>query len=453
VKNNNNFLDGKDKEDAFSCEVKPQKAFLVIILKNDDTEESSSNRVEELNSLAYTMGVTVVDSILIKIRKENSATLIGSGKVQELQDIVDNKDIDLFIFDNDLSPRIQRNLEEVLDICVIDRTEVILQIFADRAATREATLQVELARLEYSLPRLTRKWTNLSRQRGGAKGNKGGGEKQLELDRRLVQNKITQTKLELETVKKIRDNQRKNRIDQNIPTVAIIGYTNSGKSSLLKKLSNSDIYVQNQLFATLDTTSKKIKMPSGREMIFTDTVGFVSNLPHTLIDAFKSTLEEATWADVVLIISDAAHSDLEKCYETTIETLEGLDCQDKPTVVALNKMDTPLDSFVEGRMKNLVKGPFVKISVKEDKGIEELLKAIEEKYYETTNEVDFVFPSDRHDLVAYIIRNGLIESIEYEEEKINVKARIEPVFIGRVKEFATNYQEKVKIKKWTKDKV
>lgn len=450
MKNNNKFLKGTDEEDVFSCEVKQQRAFLVIILKNDDTEESSSNRVEELTSLSETMGVSVIDSTLVKIRKENSSTLIGSGKVQELKEIVDAMDIDLFIFDNDLSPRIQRNLETILDICVIDRTEVILQIFADRAATREASLQVELARLEYSLPRLTRKWTNLSRQRGGAKGNKGGGEKQLELDRRLVQNKITQTKSELETVKRIRDNQRKNRLDQNIPSVAIIGYTNSGKSSLLKKLSNSDIYVQNQLFATLDTTSKKIKMPSGRKMIFTDTVGFVSNLPHTLIDAFKSTLEEATWADVVLIISDASHSDLEKCYETTIETLKALDCQDKPTVVALNKMDAPLDIFVESRMENLVKGPFVKISVKENKGIEDLLKAIEDKYYETTNEIDFIFPSDRHDLVAYLIRNGLIESINYEEEKIEVKARIEPVFMGRVKEFATNYHEKKKIRKWVR---
>jgi GTP-binding protein HflX len=453
VKNNNNFLDGTIEEDVFSCDVKPQKAFLVIILNSDDTEESSRNRVEELTSLALTMGVTVVDSTLIKIRKENSATLIGSGKVQELKEIVDNTEIDLFIFDNDLSPRIQRNLEETLDICVIDRTEVILQIFADRAATREATLQVELARLEYSLPRLTRKWTNLSRQRGGAKGNKGGGETQLELDRRLVQNKITQTKSELETVKKVRDNQRKNRIDQNIPSVAIIGYTNSGKSSLLKKLSNSDIYVQNQLFATLDTTSKKIKMPSGREMIFTDTVGFVSNLPHTLIDAFKSTLEEATWADVVLIISDASHGDLEKCYETTIETLKSLDCDDKPTVVALNKMDSPLDMFVEGRMKNLVNGPFVKISVKENQGIEELLKVIEDKYYETTNSVDFIFPPDRHDLIAYLIRNGLIETIEYEEERIVVSARIEPVFMGRVKEFATNYKEKKKVLKWPENKI
>lgn len=448
MKNNNNFLNGIEEEDVFSCDVKPQRAFLVIILNNDDNEESSKNRVEELNSLASTMGVTVIGSTFIKIRKENSATLIGSGKVQELKDLVDNTEIDLFIFDNDLSPRIQRNLESTLDICIIDRTEVILQIFADRAATKEASLQVELARLEYSLPRLTRKWTNLSRQRGGAKGNKGGGEKQLELDRRLVQNKITQTKSELETVKKIRDNQRKNRLDQNIPTVAIIGYTNSGKSSLLKKLSNSDIYVQNQLFATLDTTSKKIKMPSGREMIFTDTVGFVSNLPHTLIDAFKSTLEEASWADVVLIISDASHSDLEKCYSTTIETLKSLDCQDKPTVVALNKMDCPLDMFVESRMKNLVDGPFVKISVKDSIGIDELLKSVEDKYYESTNTVEFIFPSDRHDLIAYIIRNGLIETIDYKEKSINVTARIEPVFMGRIKEFATNYREKKKVLKW-----
>jgi len=452
VKNDNNFLEGIEI-DEYSCSVKAQRAFLVIILEKTDDEESSINRVEELTSLSDTMGVDVVDSIIIKIRKESSSTLIGSGKVEELKEIADEKEIDMFIFDNDLSPRIQRNLETELDICVIDRTEVILQIFADRAATREASLQVELARLEYSLPRLTRKWTNLSRQRGGAKGNKGGGEKQLELDRRLVQSKITTTKNDLETVKKIRDNQRKNRLEQNIPSVAIIGYTNSGKSSLLKKLSNSDIYVQNQLFATLDTTSKKIKMPSGREMIITDTVGFVSNLPHTLIDAFKSTLEEAKWADVILIICDASHSDLEKCYKTTISTLEELDCQDKPTVIALNKMDNPLDMFQEGRMKNLVQGPFVPISVKENQNLDVLLSAIEDKYYENTNEVDFEFPIDRHDLVAYLIRNGIIESIDYLEDKIVVKSKIEPVFMGKVKDFATNYKEIKKVRKWKNNSI
>lgn len=448
MKNNNNFNEETDIIDPFSCDVKKQRAHLVIILEKADTDESAHARVEELHSLSQTMGVEAIDFSLVRVRKENSSTLIGSGKVEELKEIADEYEIDLFIFDNDLSPRIQRNLENALDKCVIDRTEVILQIFSDRAATKEASLQVELARLEYSLPRLTRRWTNLSRQRGGAKGNKGGGETQLELDKRLVQSKITKTKVELETVKKIRENQRKNRIEQNIPSVAIIGYTNSGKSSLLKKLSNSDIYVENQLFATLDTTSKKIKMPSGRKMIFTDTVGFVSNLPHSLIDAFKSTLEEASWADVVLIISDASHLDLEKCYETTIRTLEELNCENKPTIIALNKIDNPLDIFVESRMKNLVKGPFSKISVKEDIGLEELLKAIEEKYYEKTNKITFHFPIDRHDLVAYLIRNGIIEEIEYKEDVIIVNSRIEPVFMGKVKEFAINYIEKQKILDW-----
>ncbi|MBK5201814.1 MAG: GTPase HflX [Spirochaetaceae bacterium] len=448
MKNNNNFNEETDIIDPLSCDVKKQRAYLVIILEKADTDESAHARVEELHSLTETMGVESIDFSLIRVRKENSATLIGSGKVEELKKIADEKEIDLFIFDNDLSPRIQRNLEEELDICVIDRTEVILQIFADRAATKEASLQVELARLEYSLPRLTRKWTNLSRQRGGAKGNKGGGETQLELDKRLVQSKITKTKSELDTVKKIRESQRKNRLEQNIPSVAIIGYTNSGKSSLLKKLSNSDIYVENQLFATLDTTSKKVKMPSGREMIFTDTVGFVSNLPHTLIDAFKSTLEEATWADVILIITDASHLDLEKCYKTTISTLKDLDCLNKPTVIALNKIDNPLDIFVESRMKNLVKGPFSKISVKEDQGLEELLKTIEDKYYENTNKITFHFPVDRHDLVAYIIRNGIIDAIDYREDVIEVNSRIEPVFMGKVKEFAINYVEKEKVLDW-----
>lgn len=448
MKNNNNISNYTENTKLIECYVERQKAYLVITIAKEDSIENSQTRAKELIALAKTMDVEVIGFKFIKIRHENSYSLIGSGKVDELKEIIDENEATMIIFDTDLSPRIQRNLESELEICVIDRQEVILQIFADRAATKEASLQVELARLEYSLPRLTRKWTNLSRQRGGAKGNKGFGETQLEIDRRIVQNKITQTKSELETVKRIRTNQRKNRLEMQTPSVAIVGYTNSGKSSLLKKLSNSDVYVEDKLFATLDTTSKKIKMPNGETMIFTDTVGFVSNLPHNLIDAFKSTLEEAYWADIILIVLDASHQDLISCYETTKQTLKELNCENKPTVIMLNKIDTPFDDNVKSNIQSYINQPIIETSVKENIGLNDILSAIEEKYFEKTASHTFYIPTNRHDLVAFAQRNGYLENIEYKDNIIIMNAKIKEEFIGRLKEFAPDYIEKKKILEW-----
>lgn len=429
---NNNIIDLTD-------DLVLQKAILIIIEQQDNLV-SPLLRKEELESLAKTMNVLVIDSIIINLKKENSHTFIGKGKVLELKELKENNEIDLFIFESDLAPSIQRNLEQILEVCVIDRREVILQIFSDRAATKEASLQVELARLEYSLPRLTRAWTNLSRQRGGTKGNKGEGEKQLEIDRRLVLSKITKTKIELEKVKKIRHTQRKTRLNSNIPTIAIVGYTNSGKSSLLRFLSNSDIFVEDKLFATLDTTSKKIKMPSHREMIFSDTVGFVSNLPHNLIEAFNSTLEEATYSDVILIVLDGSHPNLMGCYNTTKETLKELDCENKPTLIMLNKCDLEQNTFDKARLK-AIEPNLIETSVKNNINIDLVLKEIENLYASNEEISVFEIPTNRHDLIYYAKRNSLVLDIKYEETSIILKAKIKDTYLGEL----VNYKKSTPI--------
>jgi GTP-binding protein HflX len=420
---NNNIIDLTDEQSL-------QKA-LIIIVEYQHNPCPPEIRKQELESLAKTMNVVVCDSIIINLKKENSQTFLGKGKVLELKEIAIDKEIDLLIFEPDLTPSIQRNLEKILDICVIDRREVILQIFSDRASTKEASLQVELARLEYSLPRLTRAWTNLSRQRGGTKGNKGEGEKQLEIDRRLVLSKITKTKEELLKVKKIRDNQRKSRLNSNIPTVAIVGYTNSGKSSLLRYLSSSDIFVENKLFATLDTTSKKVKMPSHREMIFSDTVGFVSDLPHDLIEAFNSTLEEATYADIILIVLDGSHPNLMGCYNTTKETLKELNCEDKPTLIMLNKCDLEINSFDRARLKALEPN-LIETSVKNNINIDKVLTEIENLYSQNVDLSYFEIPNDRQDLIYYAKRNSYVIEIKYEENFVSLKTKIKDQYLGEL---------------------
>lgn len=411
-----------------------KKAIIIIIntVKNNTT--SPLIRRDELISLATTMNVEVIDSIIVPLKKENSHTLIGKGKVIELKELAYENEIDLFIFESDLSPNIQRNLEKELGVCTIDRREVILQIFSDRALTKEASLQVELAKLEYSLPRLTRAWTNLSRQRGGTKTTKGEGETQLEIDRRLVQNRITKLKTELEKVKKIRDTQRKNRINNNIATVAIVGYTNSGKSSLLKYLSKSDIFVEDKLFATLDTTSKKIKMPSHREMVFIDTVGFVSDLPHNLIEAFNSTLEEVYYADIILLVLDGSHPNLMGCYITTIDTLKELNCENKPTIVMINKCDLEQNEFDIARLKT-IEHNLIETSVKKGINIKLLLEKIEKEYEKDEIISTFEIPNNRHDLIYYAKRNSLIIDIKYEEKYILLKTKIKERYIKELSNY------------------
>ena len=363
---------------------KPQDIFKRVTALLVVTSDQAPNRTaaqrnrDELESLCLTLGIRSAAWDFFNIRSFNSATYIGSGQVQRLACIADENQCNLIVFNNSISPRIQRNLETILDIAVVDRQEIILQIFADRATTREARLQVELAQLQYSLPRLKRKWADLSQQRGGVKGAKGSGEKQLELDKRTAQERIVRLKKEIAQIGKSRDVQRRNRTSGNVRNVAIVGYTNSGKSTLLNRISDANVLSENKLFATLDPTTRRVRLPGGETVLFTDTVGFVSDLPHELVDAFRSTLEEAVLADLLLIVLDASRDDFLMCWETTKSVLEDLGAFEKPRLVLLNKMDlVPEEAMFAINSFTLSGDRCIKVSVKEDSSMENVLSTIE----------------------------------------------------------------------------
>lgn len=351
-------------------------------LQEKSAEALKEIEEKELKSLVETIFLKPLSSLRFRIAKENPATFVGSGQLEKIAQAIEEEGADLVVFNSAVSPRIQRNLEAALNTCVIDRSEVIIQIFADRAQTREAVLQAELARLEYSMPRLTRRWTSLAQQRGGAKGtrgaSRGAGEKKLELDRRRLKTEIAKLKKEVERVRLQRSEQRKTRLNGDKKIGAIVGYTNAGKSSLLKKLSGVEVFTEDKLFATLDAETRKVFLQTGEkniQILLTDTVGFVSNLPHQLIDAFRSTLEEAALADFLIIVCDAAHPAIPECLEVTKKVLDELSCSDKPAIIAINKMD---EVFDEAQILSLKEQypEAVEISVKTRQGLEQLKEKI-----------------------------------------------------------------------------
>lgn len=406
-----------------STEASPSKALLITIQIPGEAIQKAEYRQQELKSLVQTMGMICTLERIISIREFKPAFLIGTGKVDEIITLVQEFDIECIIFDQDLSPSQQRNWEKKSEICVIDRREVILQIFADRASTREAVLQVALARQQYSLPRLTRAWTHLSRQRGGAKGTRGEGETQLENDRRIAMKKISRLKSDLEAVRLHRATQRKQRQALPVPTGSIVGYTNAGKSSLLKILSGSDVYVEDKLFATLDPSTRRIILPGGSETVLTDTVGFVQDLPHDLISAFQSTLEETKYADFLIHIIDASHEDIPSCYQTTMEVLASIECAEKPMILVCNKMDLCDNSIHLTEI--LSKHPeAILASLKTGKGIDEILTAIDKILFDIYPVKTYNLPVERFDLLAFIRKNGSIIRENYDENMILVEARV-----------------------------
>lgn len=362
---------------------KPQDIFSRIRAMLVVTSDQASSKIQvqrcrdELEALCSTVGIQVGGWLYFPIREFNSATYLGKGQVEKLAYMTQESECNLVVFNNGVSPRIQRNLEQVLDLCVVDRQEIILQIFANRATTREARLQVELAQLQYSLPRLKRKWANLSQQRGGVKGAKGSGEKQLELDKRQAQERITRLKKEIKEISKQRDVQRRNRLQKNMPNVAIVGYTNSGKSTFLNRIADSNVLSKDMLFATLDPTTRRVRLPNGENILLTDTVGFVSDLPHELVDAFRSTLEEAVLANALLIILDASREDLMQCWETTTQVLKSLGALEKPRLVLLNKMDLVTEENLFAVNAFVSTEPnCMEVSILEDKSMKTVLERI-----------------------------------------------------------------------------
>lgn len=414
-----------------------QRAILVCIQYPDMDNNEAVTHISELESLVDTMGAETVKTMIVALKKRSPKFLIGSGKAEEISDLAEEMDAELIIFDNELSPAQQRNLEELSGKCVIDRHEVILDIFAGRATTREAVLQVGLARMEYSLPRLTRAWTHLSRQKGGTKGTRGEGETQLEVDRRIVLRKITRLEKELIKVRQHRKTLRKQRESVSIQTGAIVGYTNAGKSSLLNILTGSDAFVEDKLFATLDPTTRKVTLPEGQKILLTDTVGFIRKLPHKLIDAFRSTLEETVLADFLIHVLDISHPEVGEQYKITMEVLEELGAGDKPMIVVFNKIDlmrNPLESnSIEANHPDALY-----ISTKTEEGIGDLSEKIEELLNRDKYIVTLLIPADRYDLISMIHREGNILKEEYIDTGSIIKARVPVKVYNKLKEYITN---------------
>ncbi len=373
----------------YDLKIKKKKALLIFTdiyfdMKKNNSLVSKTNgkkiealrhiEEDELCSLTKNIFIEPVFIMRFKIASPNPATLVGSGQLEKIAETAHALDAEIIIFNSDLSPGVQRNLETFLNLCVIDRREVIITIFADRAKTHEAVLQAKLAGLEYSMPRLSRRWEGMAQQRGGVKGSRGAGEKKLELDKRKLRSNISKLKKEVEKVKTQRDVQRKNRMNGGKKVGAIVGYTNAGKSSLLKKLSGTEIFTEDTLFATLDAETRKIFFQTEAESVsflLTDTVGFVSNLPHQLIDSFRSTLEEAVIADFLLIVCDASHPAMRECFAVTNSILNELGCSNKPVIIAINKIDKAFD-MGEILSFKLQYPEAVEISVKTGSGLDVL---------------------------------------------------------------------------------
>lgn len=377
------------------------------------------NDLQELKGLVLTLGMDVIQRLTLTRMEVHPAYGIGKGKAQEIAELAKQIEADCIIFDFNLEPRKQRNWEELSGISCFDRQEVIIRIFGQRAQTKEAVLQVELARLSYSLPRLAHMNKDFARQRGGAFGAKGAGETQLELDQRLVREKISAIKKELAEIELNRQTQRKQR--DKMPSCALVGYTNAGKSSLLNALTNADAYVENKLFATLDPLTRKLPLNDSAGVLITDTVGFISNLPHHLIDAFKSTLEEAVYADLLLLVLDSSDPEAEAQYETVCSVLEDIGADKNPRLILLNKVDKAEDEKHTLQKLRLKFPDAILISAKEEIGFLELKSKIYELLYGEV--ADYILPVTQGALINELKKAGCIEKEEWLDDGVHIKAR------------------------------
>lgn len=384
--------------------------------------------MDELEELARTAGAVVAAKIIQKRDKPDSATYVGSGRLEEIKSFTEANDVDLLIFDGELTPSQQRNIEDETDIRVIDRTTLILDIFAARARSNEGKIQVELAQLKYSLPRLGGKGAEMSRLGGGI-GTRGPGESKLESDRRHIHRRIQSLQEELVQIAKRRENLRARREKDGVETVAIVGYTNAGKSTLMNTLTNAGVLAENKLFATLDPTSRALTLPDGRTVMLIDTVGLVRRLPHQLVDAFRSTLEEAANATVILNLCDASDECCTEHLNVTMNLLAALGCADKPIISVLNKCDLCGGSFVLP-----AQGEFVMISAKTGEGLGNLLAKIQLSLPPTRRKAELLIPYNEGGLVSYIREEGVLIKEEYRPDGIYVKAVVNVRFLDKHKD-------------------
>ncbi len=398
-----------------------EKAILVgVVLPPGPDESYPDDPLDELRGLAKTAGLNVVGSLLQKRQQVDIATYIGSGKVEELKELVEAQEADVVVFDNDLGPAQTRNLEKAVGVKVVDRTEVILDIFATHAQTHEAHLQVELAQLEYAMPRLKRMWTHLSRYKGGI-GVRGPGEKQLEEDRRLVGHRIQELKAKLAKIQARKEREVASRSE--VPTVSLVGYTNAGKATLMNALTDAGVLVENKLFATLDTRTRRWRFHGGGQALLSDTVGFIKDLPHALVASFKATLEEARQADLLLHVVDASSPEAESQIRAVQSVLTELGLENHPTLLVLNKADrVPDRSFLD--VLRAHHAQTVTISAAQGEGLDRLEAAVREALSERALDAEVETGVENGRVLAYLAQHAQIHDRTYAEDRVLLQCRI-----------------------------
>ncbi len=431
------MIDDQDLREPFSEQPLAEKGYLVgVAFKEGRSLLSVQDSLNELALLAATAGIEVVGQTSQQLSKPHPATFIGAGKIEEIREDLQTLEVDVIIFDDELSPRHQRELEKAFGeaVKVIDRSALILDIFARHAQTREGALQVELAQYEYRLPRLTRQWTHLARQAGGGASRAGGGgvglrgpgETQLEVDRREIGRRITRLKKELEAVRAHRSRHRRQRQQANIPVAALVGYTNAGKSTLLNSLTGADVYAADQLFATLDPTTRRVTLAGGKTVLFSDTVGFIQKLPTTLIAAFRATLEEIAAATILLHVADVSHPNLVEQIEAVEDTLAELDLPPMPRLLVLNKIDLLEDDALTTHLGINTREyhRVVPVSAKTGAGLNDLLLEIEDLLVAQMQQIHVLIPYERGDLISRIHQTGIIFTEEHTDNGVVMQAQV-----------------------------
>ncbi len=416
----------KNVDKLYDLAENAERVILVGVSLSDGQDMDKS--LDELEELATTAGAVTVGRMIQNRELVHPGTYLGKGKIQELKDLIWETEATGIICDDELTPAQLGNLQDQLEAKVMDRTLIILDIFANRASTNEGKIQVELAQLKYRQSRLVGLGKSLSRLGGGI-GTRGPGEKKLEMDRRLIKDRVAQLNRELKDVKRHREVARVQRSKNNVPVIAIVGYTNAGKSTLLNKLTGANVYEEDQLFATLDPTTRSLQLASKQEVLFTDTVGFIRKLPHHLIEAFKSTLEEAKYADIILHVVDASNPQMDLQMYTVYETLRDLEVGEKPTITAFNKQDKLQGDEV---IKDLHADKTVKISAKQGLGLETLQEAIEEILREQKIAIERTYSYADAGKIQLIRKYGELLEEEYREEGIFVRAYVPKELYGRV---------------------
>ena len=395
-----------------------ERALLISAYDKPSDKPAAENLLLELDELVDTLGIPVIDRMLVHMRETHARFLLGTGKAEEIAERIREEKLDALIFDNELSPSQQRNWEKLTGVTVLDRQEVILDIFAQRALTHEARLQIELARMEYALPRLTRAWGHLVRQGGGI-GAKGEGESQLEQDKRRIRVHILRLKRELQEVRSARSTQRKDRKRAPVPNAAIVGYTNAGKSSLLRRLTGANVLVEDKLFATLDTTTRKVALPNNQPLLLTDTVGFVRRLPHRLVEAFQATLEESVLSDFLIHVLDASSPQVIEFYETTLKVLSDLGADTKRMILVFNKIDLIPDRSTLNHLH--LKFPDAHfVSVQTGEGIDNLLEHMAEQVSAGSRVCQVILPAADGERLAKLHRVAKVLSTNYEGDTVQL---------------------------------